>query len=634
MPITFHTLTKQRGAATLVISLILLLAITLMTFSGVRVGVTEQRISANDVRSKQVMAVAEASIENAIGYLSANDPHINKTTANGWLLTGAPRWVACTVTTALPCGNGTKNIYDTGWLRYTLPTNQLTSISTDYTAQIHFLTPSLAPAAPVVSDYPLIHIIADVTPSAAGDPLGGKAQVKQIVQGYSLFHLSPNSAMAAQGAVGLSGSFKLWGNPTGQHTKQISSVTAASTPAADYIIAYNNNPAALSAFSNWTKNETTTAVVSDDFSVLRDDHEGTFIKTSTNAATFNATVNRTAAYTTAIPSITIGVRAKTAGNEQLKWGPVIGSTPYFSPAVTLTTTWKDYNYSWDTNPATGAAWTVTDIGALVAQIQAVADGAMSEVQVSEVWVDGYRVRYTISTLTGKKTVVEKGLPLTVRSRNAAVNNSGSSKTCNNWANINSPPSEIAPYTYWYPAVTNNNPDCTVLSTDSSSADIKIRSDVISFDTSIPADTFQYIFGKAKEKYQEVKANATILTNCDSLTTSSNGLYWITGNCNIQQNDIGTYEKPVIIIMEGNLSMNASPLVYGLLYLFTQPSATSSTVSVTLNGNPLVVGSLVSDQQINLGSGSFTAVFNRSVLENGGGTAGSFAKLPGGWLDQL
>ncbi len=60
---------EERGMATLITSLVLLLAITLLSFAAARVGIMEQRISANDYRAKQGFEAAQAGIEYAIAML-------------------------------------------------------------------------------------------------------------------------------------------------------------------------------------------------------------------------------------------------------------------------------------------------------------------------------------------------------------------------------------------------------------------------------------------------------------------------------------------------------------------------------------------------------------------------------------
>lgn len=65
---------RQRGAAALIISIILLLAITLMTFAAAKVAVTEQKISANYYHATQAFEAAQAGLER--GFANLADPAI------------------------------------------------------------------------------------------------------------------------------------------------------------------------------------------------------------------------------------------------------------------------------------------------------------------------------------------------------------------------------------------------------------------------------------------------------------------------------------------------------------------------------------------------------------------------------
>ncbi len=72
----------QRGVATLGIALILLLAITLVTFSSARVSVVEQRIAANDYRAKQALHAAQAALERAVYSSNIITPALSTTYTN------------------------------------------------------------------------------------------------------------------------------------------------------------------------------------------------------------------------------------------------------------------------------------------------------------------------------------------------------------------------------------------------------------------------------------------------------------------------------------------------------------------------------------------------------------------------
>lgn len=90
-----HRPHTQRGAATLVTSLILLLGITLVAFSSARVGVVEQRIAANDYRAKQALHAAQGALERAVYSSNVTAPALSPTTTRGTL--------SGVTTTTAPC---------------------------------------------------------------------------------------------------------------------------------------------------------------------------------------------------------------------------------------------------------------------------------------------------------------------------------------------------------------------------------------------------------------------------------------------------------------------------------------------------------------------------------------------------
>lgn len=59
---------EQRGAATILVALILLIASTLLVLIAGQASVTEQRLSANDVRARQALAAAQAGVDHALAY--------------------------------------------------------------------------------------------------------------------------------------------------------------------------------------------------------------------------------------------------------------------------------------------------------------------------------------------------------------------------------------------------------------------------------------------------------------------------------------------------------------------------------------------------------------------------------------
>lgn len=83
---------RDRGVVTLAIGIILLLLITLVTLYGTRVTIMEQRISANDYRSREASSTAQAGLNYGIEFVKAHERVIRSTAADGWLDPDNPVW--------------------------------------------------------------------------------------------------------------------------------------------------------------------------------------------------------------------------------------------------------------------------------------------------------------------------------------------------------------------------------------------------------------------------------------------------------------------------------------------------------------------------------------------------------------
>jgi hypothetical protein len=93
---------RQTGALTLFTAALILLLMTLMLFYAARVGIFEQRVSANDMHQKLAFHAAEAGIQHATEYFYANSALIASARADvltdgtdGWFFPGAERWRKC-----------------------------------------------------------------------------------------------------------------------------------------------------------------------------------------------------------------------------------------------------------------------------------------------------------------------------------------------------------------------------------------------------------------------------------------------------------------------------------------------------------------------------------------------------------
>jgi hypothetical protein len=155
----------------------------------------------------------------------------------------------------------------------------------------------------------------------------------------------------------------------------------------------------------------------------------------------------------------------------------------------------------------------------------------------------------------------------------------------------------------------------------------VNADTIDF----PPDVFEYIFGVPEKDWQTIKDEAVVLVGCNSLSTVSSGLYWITGNC-APGNNIGSYAAPVLLVVEGDVTINSNLQIFGLIFSFS--STATGTANVKLNGGPTLYGAVASNRNIDLGNGTYRMRFDGTVLQNlynsiGGRGTGP---IPGSWAD--
>lgn len=113
---------RQRGMATLIISLVLLLAMSILTLSTSRTVIMEQRMTGNDIRAKEVGEAAEAGLEYGIAWAGKN--------AIPW--PGGGNTLTCPGGTGCPAlqaitGTSTQESYNIASLIYTRP-----SAASDY----------------------------------------------------------------------------------------------------------------------------------------------------------------------------------------------------------------------------------------------------------------------------------------------------------------------------------------------------------------------------------------------------------------------------------------------------------------------------------------------------------------------
>lgn len=157
-------------------------------------------------------------------------------------------------------------------------------------------------------------------------------------------------------------------------------------------------------------------------------------------------------------------------------------------------------------------------------------------------------------------------------------------------------------------------------------------DLVANDSAFPPDLFKYLFGVPEADFAKIRAMATVVADCNGLGPTSSGFYWVTGNCNPPNNNIGTPEYPVLLVVEGDATVNSSIDIYGLLFMFNSAGAVQRIIS---NGGPTLHGAIMGQDEIDFQlTGGFVLEYNSAVLAallNNMSTR-RLSRLPGGWSD--
>lgn len=152
------------------------------------------------------------------------------------------------------------------------------------------------------------------------------------------------------------------------------------------------------------------------------------------------------------------------------------------------------------------------------------------------------------------------------------------------------------------------------------------------DPDFPADLFEFLFGVPAAEYETIKEDAEVVADCNGLGPSSNGIIWVTGDCNLPNGDVGSAENPVFLVVEGAITSNGSYDLYGLIYLF---NLAGGAASAQFNGDYHIHGALFVHNTLSLNlTGNFVLEYDREVLDNlsNGPSGRALARIPGAWSD--
>jgi len=175
---------------------------------------------------------------------------------------------------------------------------------------------------------------------------------------------------------------------------------------------------------------------------------------------------------------------------------------------------------------------------------------------------------------------------------------------------------------------------------------ELRSDiVIGTDDSndLPfSDVYDYIFNV---KRLEMKTSvATQIDDCSTLDAGSTGVFWSLGDCDINGGSVGSQSAPVIIIVEGDIKFGGGPNIWGLIIGVDPTYVTEEDVDpgnpctdptgIQITGTAYMHGAMASDCDLNLGAGTYNAIYDEQVF-NAFGENEEFQKISpiaASWID--
>jgi hypothetical protein len=136
-------------------------------------------------------------------------------------------------------------------------------------------------------------------------------------------------------------------------------------------------------------------------------------------------------------------------------------------------------------------------------------------------------------------------------------------------------------------------------------------------------------------------SAQTIADCSSLSSTSSGVYYVQGACDLPNVQIGTPEKTVIVVVNDDIQVHGNLVFYGMLFV----RDTSTGVCGSGGGSPppacmrgtggKFFGSVVVEGDVNL-AGSPQLVYVNTNLDPKGALPSTtrFARVPGSWLDNM
>jgi hypothetical protein len=142
--------------------------------------------------------------------------------------------------------------------------------------------------------------------------------------------------------------------------------------------------------------------------------------------------------------------------------------------------------------------------------------------------------------------------------------------------------------------------------------------------------FQSFLGTSRNTFMRQPA-AVVLTcsgDCtatlqDAVTRNPGRPIWINGDLSVGNVDVGSPAAPVLLVVQGNVTLAANTRIYGLVY--------TQATEWAIAGTGLVQGAVIAEGDVE-GVSAPTIVFDPGIVNLLRADYGSFVRVPGSWKD--
>ncbi|WP_144290528.1 hypothetical protein [Chitinilyticum litopenaei] len=140
--------------------------------------------------------------------------------------------------------------------------------------------------------------------------------------------------------------------------------------------------------------------------------------------------------------------------------------------------------------------------------------------------------------------------------------------------------------------------------------------------------FEYLYGVDSQTLYNssstTKMGNQFPTEAQANNTSNGPVFWSTGTFSVNGNNTyGSPENPVVLVVNGTLSLNGNVTIYGIVHVIG---------SVSISGNLTVEGTLVNDGSTAFGNGNNKVRYNPDIFNNLNRKADGYARAAGSWRD--